>query len=450
MAAPFAETLPDVAARIRAREVTSTEVTEACLERIARVNSQVNAFITVSGDPALAMAREADREIAAGRYRGPLHGVPISFKDLVDVAGLPTTAASRLLTGRMASADAPVAARLRKAGAVFLGKTNLHEFAFGTTSEDSAYGPVRNPLDLSRSAGGSSGGAAAAVVEGMGYAAIGTDTGGSIRIPAAACGCVGLKPTYGEISCEGVIPLSWSLDHVGPLARSVTGARIMYEAALGVPGEPAPARPVGHLRLGVLRGYFTDLLDEGVRTAFETALSALQSAGAGFADRALAHASDIASIYLHLQLPEASAYHAEALERHPEAYTPPVRLRLEMGRYVLAEDYVRAQRGALLLRQEVAAALEGNDALVLPTLPIPAPLLGANTVTIGEATHPVRALMLRLTQLFDITHHPAVSLPCGRTPSGLPVGLQLVGHIHRTHELLAVAEACEGLLRPRG
>ncbi len=238
MSQPFAETLLEVSARIRAREVTSTEVTQACLDRIARVNGRVNAFITVSADQALAMARDADREIAAGRYRGPLHGVPVSFKDLVDVAGMPTTAASRLLAGRVAPSDAPVAARLRAAGAVFLGKTNLHEFAFGTTSEDSAYGPVRNPADPSRSAGGSSGGAAAAIVEGMGYAAIGTDTGGSIRIPAAACGCVGLKPTFGEIPCDGVIPLSWSLDHVGPLSRSVAGARATYQAALGTPPSP--------------------------------------------------------------------------------------------------------------------------------------------------------------------------------------------------------------------
>jgi aspartyl-tRNA(Asn)/glutamyl-tRNA(Gln) amidotransferase subunit A len=447
MSQPFAETLLEVSARIRAGEVTSTEVTEACLDRIARGNGRVNAFITVSADQALAMARKADREVAAGRWRGPLHGVPVSFKDLVDVAGLPTTAASRLLAGRMAPSDAAVTARLRAAGAVFLGKTNLHEFAFGTTSEDSAYGPVRNPVDSARSAGGSSGGAAAAIVEGMGYAAIGTDTGGSIRIPAAACGCVGLKPTFGEIPCDGVIPLSWSLDHVGPLSRTVAGARATYEAALGMPPAQRPLPPpVASLRLGVLRGYFTELLDEDVRASFEAALRRLEAGGATLVDRDVTHASDIASIYLHVQLPEASAYHAEAIEQHPDAYTPPVRLRLEMGRYVLAEDYVRAQRGALVLRQEVSDALDGCDALVLPTLPIPAPPLGADTVTIGLGSYPVRTLMLRLTQLFDITRHPAISLPSGRTPLGLPVSLQLAGRLDRTRELLDVAEAVETLI----
>jgi len=447
MPQPLAETLLEVSARIRARQVTSTEVTQACLDRIARANGRVNAFITVSTEQALAMARDADREIAAGRYRGPLHGVPVSFKDLVDVAGMPTTAASRLLAGRVAPSDAPVAARLRAAGAVFLGKTNLHEFAFGTTSEDSAYGPVRNPVDPSRSAGGSSGGAAAAIVEGMGYAAIGTDTGGSIRIPAAACGCVGLKPTFGEITCDGVIPLSWSLDHVGPLSRTVGGVRATYEAALGLPPAPWPVPPpVASLRLGVLRGYFTDLLDEDVRAAFLAVLARLEAGGATLVDRDLAHAPDIASIYLHVQLPEASAYHAEAIEQHPDAYTTPVRLRLEMGRYVLAEDYVRAQRGTLVLRQEVSDALDGCDALVLPTLPIPAPPLGADTVTIGHASYPVRALMLRLTQLFDLTRHPAISLPCGRTRLGLPAGLQLAGRLDRTRELMDVAEAVEALI----
>ncbi|RPJ74847.1 MAG: amidase [Acidobacteria bacterium] len=446
MSGPFAETLLQLAGRIRAREVTSTAVTEACLDRIARGNARVNAFITVSAEQALAMAHDADREIALGRYRGPLHGVPVSFKDLVDVAGMPTTAASRLLAGRVAPSDAPVAARLRAAGAVFLGKTNLHEFAFGTTSEDSAYGPVRNPVDPSRSAGGSSGGAAAALVEGMGYAAIGTDTGGSIRIPAAACGCVGLKPTFGEIACDGVIPLSWSLDHVGPLAGSVGGARATYEAALGLPPSQAAPPPLASLRIGVLRGYFTELLDEDVRTAFEAVLRRLEAAGAALVERAVPHASDVASIYLHVQLPEASAYHAEAIEQHPDAYTKPVRLRLEMGRFVLAEDYVRAQRGALLLRQEVSAALDGCDALALPTLPIPAPPLGVDAVMIGHGSQPVRALMLRLTQLFDITRHPAISLPCGRTPLGLPVGLQLAGRLDRTRELLDVAEAIEALI----
>ncbi len=373
---------------------------------------------------------------------------------LIDVAGVPTTAASRLLADRVPAADAPVVARLREAGAVIIGKCNLHEFAFGTTSEDSAYGPVRNPRDPSRSAGGSSGGSAAAVVAGMSFASVGTDTGGSIRIPAALCGCVGLKPTSGELPCEGIVPLSPTLDHVGPLARSVGDAWLTFQALAGA-RCPAPLRqpdrrPPQFLRLGVLRRYFMDVLDGDVRQQVDLEFGRLARAGVVMHEVTVPHASDVATVYLHLQLPEASAYHAAALEQHPEAYTPAVRLRLELGRHVLAEDYVRALRGREVLRGEVDAALEGCDALVLPTVPITAAPLGTDTLPVGDLTLPVRALMLRLTQLFDITGHPAISLPCGNSRIGLPVGLQLVGRRHRTMDLVAAAAACETVINTFG
>lgn len=248
--------IAELAPRLAARETSSLDITEACLSQIAAQNGRLNAFITVLDDQARQDARRADAEIAAGRYRGPLHGVPISLKDSIDLAGVPTTAASRVLDGHVAGADAGVTARLREAGAIFLGKCNLHEFAFGTTSEDSAFGPVRNPWDTARSAGGSSGGSAAAVVSGMGTASIGTDTGGSIRIPAAVCGCVGLKPTSGELPCDGIIPLSWTLDHVGPLARSVADAWLLFQAMAGSahPGTfPADHVLTDRLRLGLPR-----------------------------------------------------------------------------------------------------------------------------------------------------------------------------------------------------
>jgi aspartyl-tRNA(Asn)/glutamyl-tRNA(Gln) amidotransferase subunit A len=438
--------ISELAPRLAAREVSSLEVTEACLSRIATDNGRVNAFITVLGDEARQDARRADAEIAAGRRRGPLHGVPISLKDLIDLSGVPTTAASRVLDGHVARADAVVVARLREAGTVFLGKCNLHEFAFGTTSEDSAFGPVRNPWDGARSAGGSSGGSAAAVATGMGLASIGTDTGGSIRIPAAVCGCVGLKPTTGELPTGGIVPLSWTLDHVGPLARSVADAWLLFHAMAGTPNPAALAldRPsAGGLRLGLPRPYFLDILDDAVRAAFERACAQLTRAGVTVADRAVPHAADTGTVYLHLQLPEASAYHAPMLESHPELYTPPVRQRLEMGRYVMAEDYARAGVGARALTREVDAALEGVDALVLPTVPIVAPPLGKTSLVFGGAKHPVRALMLRLTQLFDVTGHPAITLPCARSADRLPVGLQLVGRRGRTAELLLLAAAIE-------
>jgi aspartyl-tRNA(Asn)/glutamyl-tRNA(Gln) amidotransferase subunit A len=441
-------TIEAFARKLRARELSALDATNACLTRIEAGNARLNAFILVMADEARRQAREADREIAAGHDRGPLHGVPMSIKDLIDIRGVATTAASRVRDGHVAGRDAPIVAHLRRAGAVLVGKTNLHEFALGTTSEDSAYGPVRNPHDETRSPGGSSGGSAASIVAGMALASIGTDTGGSIRIPAAACGTVGLKPTFGEVSADGVVPLSRSLDHVGPLASSVTDAFLVYHALLGDEvARPLAAAPLGGLRLAVPRPYFCDVLDDEVRTSFEAALDRLRAAGAHVRDVAIRHAGDIAPIYLHLSLAEAAAYHAAAIEETPERYTAPVRLRLEMGRHILAEDYVRAWRGREVLRREVDAALSEHDALVLPTLPIPAPPLGANSVQAGATKAPVRNLMLRLTQLFNLTGHPAISLPCGQTSTGLPCGLQLAGARMQTDALLGVALACETALR---
>jgi aspartyl-tRNA(Asn)/glutamyl-tRNA(Gln) amidotransferase subunit A len=442
----------ELAPRLASREISSLEVTEDCLTRIADDNGRLNAFITILADQARAGARRADLEIADGLHRGPLHGVPISLKDLIDLAGVPTTAASRVLEHHVAAADAPVAARLREAGAVFLGKCNLHEFAFGTTSEDSAFGPVRNPWDPTRSAGGSSGGSAAAVVTGMGFASIGTDTGGSIRIPSAVCGCVGLKPTSGDLPCDGIIPLSRTLDHVGPLARTVADAWLLFHVMAGNPNpRPLPAArvPARALRLGLLRPYFMDVLDRGVQEQFEIERERMANAGITISDRTVRYAADTATIYLHLQLPEASAYHAPMLDGHPDLYTAPVRLRLELGRHVLAEDYARARFGAEVLRREVDAALEGFDALVLPTVPILAQPIGSTALAFGDQSYPVRALMLRLTQLFNITGHPAISLPCGRAGENLPVGLQLIGRHGRTDELLKVAATVETVMAQR-
>lgn len=445
---PFRQTVSGLAQAFQNREVTSESVTTACLDRIAERNPSINAFITVLADQALAQARQADREFAAGQHRGPLHGVPISLKDLLDVKNVPTTAASRVRDGHYAPADADVVARLREAGAVFVGKTNLHEFAFGTTNEDSAFGLVRHPLDASRSPGGSSGGSAAAVLDGMSYASIGTDTGGSIRIPAAACGLVGLKPSLGDISAAGVVPLSTTMDHVGPLCRTVEDARILYDALRGKLTAPYRSRETRGLRIGVLRGYFTSLLDPQVASVFEGACARLADAGIQLEDLEIAHASDIAPIYLHIVLAEAAAYHAKTLEARPDDYTPNVRVRLEMGRYVLAEDYVRALRGRDVLMNEVDAAMNGRDALLLPALALPATKLGAVTVRIGAVEEPVRNVMLRLTQLFNVTGHPAISIPCGKTGEGLPVGAQLVGARGYTDRMLDVAAAVEPYFGP--
>jgi aspartyl-tRNA(Asn)/glutamyl-tRNA(Gln) amidotransferase subunit A len=380
-----------------------------------------------------------------------LHGVPLSLKDLIDLRGTPTTAASRVRDERPAAADAPVVARLRHAGAVFVGKCNLHEFAFGTTNEDSAFGPAHHPLDPSRSPGGSSGGSAVSVAADMAFASIGTDTGGSIRIPAAACGVVGLKPGIGEVDTAGIVPLSGTLDHVGPICRSVEDAAIVYAVLRGAE-TPAftPRADIRGVRLGVPRDYFFTLLDPQVASAFESAGERLRDAGVALADVSIPHANDIAPIYLHIVLSEAAAYHAKTLESRPQDYTPNVRTRLEMGRYILAEDYVRALRGADVLRREVDQALHGVDALLLPSLAVPAPKLGASTVKVGATEEPVRNITLRLTQLFNISGHPAISIPCGGTVDRLPVGAQLVGAQGRTHELLQLAAGLERYLRPDG
>jgi len=436
--------LAGAARLLESRALSPVDLTRRCLDRIASRNEELHAFITVLSDQALASAQRAEEEIARGKYRGPLHGIPISVKDLVDVAGVPTTSGSAV-PPRHPRHDAPLVTNLRRAGAVIVGKTNLHEFAFGTTSDETAFGAVRNPFDLSRSAGGSSGGAAVAIVEGMAYGSVGTDTGGSIRIPSAACGITGLKPTFGEISCEGVVQLSATLDHAGPMTRTVADAALLFAAMRGgvASFDRIPQGANESLWLGVPSPYFLDKLDEDTRRLFDAARQGFSDAGHSIRDASIAHAERTADIYLHIVLPEASWYHAPILESHGEKYSPGVRLRLEMGRYILAEDYMRAMHARTVMRVAVDRALEGLDALLLPALAIGAPPLGAASVDVGGSQEPVRAIMLRLTQLFNVTGHPAIAIPCGRGTDRLPRGLQLVGHRGATDRLLDVAATLE-------
>jgi aspartyl-tRNA(Asn)/glutamyl-tRNA(Gln) amidotransferase subunit A len=432
------------ARQLRSRQITSVGIVEECLQRIADRNERLNAFILVMAEEARRQAAEADRELSEGIDRGPLHGVPVSIKDIFDIGGAVTSAASRVREGIVADKDAPAIARLRRAGAVIVGKTNLHEFALGTTNEDSAFGAARNPLDETRSPGGSSGGSAASVVAGMALATLGTDTGGSIRIPAAACGLVGLKPDYGQLPTEGVVPLSRTLDHVGPLTATVTDAWHMLHALRDrAPSRPLEPVPTASLRLGIPRKYFCDLLDDAVRESFESAVDALRQQGAAIVDVEIPHASLIPAVYTHIVFGDAAAYHADTLDAMPERYTTNVRLRLEMARYVTAADYVRALDGRRTLTREVDSTLSGVNALLLPTLPIVAPPIGAATVQVGATQEPVRNMMLRLTQLFNLTGHPAVSLPGRPSSSGLPCGVQLVGFSGQTDSLLHIARAVE-------
>lgn len=443
------QTIDELRGALARGDTTSVRLTAQCLDTIAALNPRLNAFITVTGAAALASARAADVLRASGAPVTALHGIPISLKDLIDDAGVRTTAGSQVRRHVVATTDATITTRLRAAGAVIVGKTNLHEFAFGTTNDDSGFGGARHPDDDTRSPGGSSGGSAIAVRTGMSIASIGTDTGGSIRIPAGVCGVVGLKPDWGEIPVDGVVPLSRQLDHIGPLARTVTDAWLVHETLAGrAPGatdQLVPATLTG-LRFGLLAGYFDTRIAPDVRAGVAAAVARLARAGAVIEPVEIPHASDIGPVYLHLVLGDAASYHAATLEARPGDYTAPVRLRLELGRYILAEDYARALRGREVIAGEIDRALEGRAALLCPTLPVTAPPIGAATVPVGEGEEPVRNAMLRLTQPFNLGRQPALSLPCGVSPSGLPVGLQLVGARGATTALLRTALACERAL----
>jgi aspartyl-tRNA(Asn)/glutamyl-tRNA(Gln) amidotransferase subunit A len=441
-------TIEALAHAFRSRQITSEQITSRCLDAIAQRNASLNAFIEIFADGAMQQARDADHEMGAGRVRGPLHGVPIALKDLIDVAGSRTTAASNVRRNHVAETDSTIVARLRTAGAVLIGKNNLHEFALGTTNEESAFGPARHPADPSRSPGGSSGGSAAAVAAGMACGAVGTDTGGSVRIPAAVCGLVGLKPAYGEIPLAGVVPLSTTLDHAGPICRSVGDARILFEVLSGRTTAARPKRSLHGVRFAVPGGYFEEIVDPGVADAFREARTRLQNAGAVLRNISIGHTAEIDATYVHVVLTEAAAYHRRTLDAQPADYTPKVRLRLEMGRYILGEDYERALHGRAVMRAEVDAALAGYDALLLPTVPVPALVLGTESVRIGNREEPIRNVMLRLTRLFNISGHPAITIPCGFTPDGLPAGAQLIGPHGQTGELLDLAETVESYLGP--
>jgi aspartyl-tRNA(Asn)/glutamyl-tRNA(Gln) amidotransferase subunit A len=434
-------TITSAASALVSGSLTARELVEESLAAIALHNTRTNAFTMVDEAGARAAADRLDRERDGGVGRGPLHGIPISLKDLIDVEGLVTTAGSRVLRDRRASKTATLVTRLNRAGAIVIGRTNLHEFALGTMSDSSAFGPVRHPTDPTRSAGGSSGGSAAAVATGMGLGSIGTDTGGSVRIPAAACGVVGLKPGIDQIPTDGVVPLSASLDHVGPLAACVQDAAWLYAVMAGAEPVAVHPAPLTNLRFARLTDYF-DALDDDVRDAFERALGVLSNAGAVISSAVVPDAARIGERYSHIVLPEAGHWHAERLDTQWDDYTATVRERLRHGRSILAVDYIEATAFRARLRQAVDALLDTVDALVLPTLPLVSPQLGIETVTLGNVELSARAAMLKHTQPFNLTGHPAITLPI--PAPGLPVGLQLVGRA--TERLLQIATACERVL----
>lgn len=443
-------TIAELAGRIRQRETSPVEVTRECLRRIENLNPRLNAFITVTGQAALAEARAAEAEIFSGHWRGPLHGIPIALKDLIDTAGVHTTSASALHKDRIPTEDAEVVRKLRVAGAVFVGKNNLHEFAYGASSLVSHFGDVHNPWGEGHITGGSSGGSAASVPAGMACAAIGTDTAGSIREPAALCGCVGLKPTYGRVSVRGVIPLSVSLDHVGPLTSSVEDAAIVLQAITGYDAEEVTSAevPVGDytsglkegakgLRVGVLRAYFFDDLDVEVASAMEHALLGIETLGAQMRDVQLEVPID-----RRVQAAESYAYHAENVAKHPEAYQPETIRRIRIGEKITAADFLQQRRELEIARRSIRDVFADVDLLVTPTTPVPAPSI-AELKTNPEALRPAELRLLRNTRPFNVWGLPAISIPCGFTQSGLPIGLQIAGPHWREDLVLRLAYAYE-------
>lgn len=447
---PTLLTIAELGAAFRARRLSPVDATQHCLERIARLDPELHAFITVTADLALAQARDAASELARGHDRGALHGVPIGLKDLIDTAGIRTTGASALFEDRVPTEDAEVARRLRDAGAVLLGKLNLHEVAYGASGVVGHFPATRNPRSPAHICGGSSSGSAAAVAAGLCYAALGTDTSGSIRIPASLCGVVGFMPSYGLVSLRGVLPLSSSYDHVGPMTRTVRDAALVLQAIAGhdpaditsidlpVPDYAAALDPRGpRPRIGLARPHFFADLDPEVAVAIDRAAGVLAGLGAELRDVALA-VDDDRTVFR----AESYAFHRPWVTRSPERYQPETLRRIRTGEAVTAAEYIEKWQHLQQLRRGAGAMFAGVDLIVTPTVPVPAPSF-AELEAAPEVLRPRELVLMRNTRPFDIWGTPALTVPCGTTSAGLPIGLQIAGPIGADAEVLRLGAAFE-------
>jgi aspartyl-tRNA(Asn)/glutamyl-tRNA(Gln) amidotransferase subunit A len=446
----------EVAEAIRHRRVSPTEVVGALLQRIERLNPRLNAFLTVTADLAQRQAQAAEDAVARGDALGPLHGVPLAYKDLYATAGIRTTAGSAILRDWIPDEDAAAIARLRAAGAICLGKLHTQEFAYGATGMNPHYGHCRNPWDTERMPGGSSSGSGAAVAAGLCFGALGSDTGGSIRIPASFCGIVGLKPTYGRVSRVGVVPLAWSMDHLGPLTRTVADAALMLQIIAGHdPRDPASSRRpvpdyraalgqgVRGLRVGVVRRHFFDRLDPQVAAAAEGALDTLRALGAAIVEVDIPHLREAGPVSTALLFAEAASYHERWFPERAAEYSPEVRDRLLLGRTLAATDYLRAARARRLLVQEFRTALAEADVLVAPTVAFPPPRLDEPTVTLGDRAEDVPVAVVQLTRPHNVVGLPTLAVPAGFTRERLPVGIQIAGRPFDEVMVLRVGHAYE-------
>ena len=438
---PTQLTLREVGARIANRELGSVEVTEATLRRIEEVDPRLNAYVHVAGEQALAAAKAADGAIAAGYHLGPLHGVPMALKDLVAVRGQVSSAGSKILQDLIPAEDATIAARLRAAGAIFVGRLNMHEFAYGVTTNNPHYGAARNPWDTDRTPGGSSGGSGAAVAARLCFAAIGTDTGCSIRLPSAFNGIAGIRPSIGRVSNHGITPLAWTLDTAGPMCRTVEDCALMLAAIAGYDARdrqtanvPVPDyateldRGLEGVRIGVVEDFTLSGLQIGVERAVAGSIGVLESAGAQIRDVALRDLEPSISALLTVDIAEPSAYHAAWLRERPGDYGDDVRTLLEAGELYLATHYIQAQRYRTVLRDQFTDLLRDVDAILTPTVPFTAPPVGTTEVRLesGEELAIIPAVM-RYNALPPLVGMPALSVPCGFSADGLPVGMQLIG-----------------------
>ena len=433
--------IAEISELILCGDVSPVELTRECLDRIEELNPTLNAFITVTADSALAEARNAEAEIRSGNWRGPLHGIPIGLKDLIDTAGVLTTAGSAVYKDRIPTEDAEVVTKLTAACAIILGKQNLHEFAYGGSSLISHFGPVHNQVNPEFIAGGSSGGSAAAVASGMCYAAIGTDTAGSIREPAALCGVVGLKPTYGLVSTVGIIPLSISVDHAGPITRSVEDAAITLEAIADHATDYRAnlRKEIRGLRIGIPRTFFFEDLNADVASSVEQAIADITKLGAETHDIDLTVSTDRT-----LQAYESYQFHREMLATTPELYQPDTLRRIRSGEKVTDDQYEVARRKLESERAQIAELFHKVDVFLTPTTPIPAPRI-SDLLSDPAQLRPAELLLLRNTRPINVWGLAAISVPCGVTSSGLPIGLQIVGPHGAEPEVLRVAYAYEQL-----
>ena len=441
---------------IQNKEISPVEVIQAHLDRIQETEPVLNSFITLLPEEALAAARRAEADIQAGRSRGPLHGIPVALKDLYNTAGVRTTSGSRIFDTFVPSEDCTVAARFNQAGAILLGKLNMHQFAYGPTGENPDYGHMHNPWDPEMVAGGSSGGSGSATAAGQCTITTGSDTGGSIRIPAALCGIVGLKPTYGLVSRFGLTPLAWSMDHPGPMTRTVRDTALAMNAIAGYdakdPGSAQVDVPdytaaltgdVNGLRIGVPKEFFEAPLDTEIAQSVREAIAVLESMGAQVREVDFPMFNDSQAISTAMLMAEASAYHKDLLAKDGDKLYPPVRLRLEAGLFISASDYLRAQQGRALFNQQTRDLLNEVDLLAGPTEPVTAPLLLADHVQAGEHSVGTTSALTKYTRPYNITGFPAISIPCGFSSSNMPMALQLCGRPFDEPTVLRAAHAYE-------